>query len=253
MGAYMREFEVNSLDELLQVVKELTEEYGSRIWYRGQADRSWELVPSIQRGLYSKTENYITNDFYIRAKQVMNDPPAKENYAAWMSVMQHYGMPTRLLDWSMSPLISAFFATEKYKEHENTDACIWVLFPRMLNELQGFGSFVMPNDAYSVQQMLIRAFKDHANIDAKFEDKIIACCSTEKDLRMYSQQAAFTVHNTEKRLLEVCNDKMLFKLIIPSERRAYFLSSLDYFGINQMFIYPDVEHIANEIKGKCLK
>ncbi len=246
----MEQYLIKSLDELLVIVKELTKRYGSRIWYRGQADSSWELTPSVQRNGYDKSETYITNDFYIRVKQVITNPPIKENFSAWMAMMQHYGLPTRLLDWSMSPLVAAFFATEGFEEHKGSDACIWVLFPRLLNISQGFGNFVMPNDAYSVQEMLVRAFKEKAQIDERFVDKVMACCSTEKDLRMYSQQSTFTVHNTNRKLTEICTSDMLFKLVIPKSRRRYFLESLDYFGINRSFIYPDVEHIASEIKRK---
>lgn len=121
----MKEFSIKSLDELLIVVRDLTEQYGSRIWYRGQANNLWELIPSIQRSSYAAKETYITNDFYIRVKQVIANPPMKTNFSAWMAMMQHYGLPTRLLDWSMSPLVAAFFATEKYEKHKDVDACIY--------------------------------------------------------------------------------------------------------------------------------
>jgi len=159
-------------------------------------------------------------------------------------------LPTRLLDWSLSPLIAAFFATEQSKEFKDTDACIWVLFPRKLNEQEGFGNFVFPNDAYSVQQMLVRAFKEKAPIDSSFEDKIMACCSTENDLRMYSQQAAFTVHNTQRQLKDICGSELLCQLVIPSENRETFLENLGFLGINQSFVYPDMEHIAKELKRR---
>lgn len=244
----MKEYFISSLDDLLTITREVTNEYGSRIWYRGQADCRWDLLPSIQRLDLYKKETFITNDFYIKVRQVIQNAPAKENYAAWMSLMQHYGLPTRLLDWTMSPLIAAFFAVEKYAEHKNVDACIWVLFPRKLNNSEGFGNYVLPSDAYSVQEMLVRAFKEKADIDKKFEDKILACCSIVNDLRMYSQQATFTVHNSERRLAKICKSDMLFKLIIPNEKREYFLESLGYFGITEGFIYPDMEHIAKDIK-----
>jgi hypothetical protein len=246
----MKDFIITSLNELLKVVEILNKQYGSRVWYRGQADQSWDLIPSIHRNDYAINETYITNDFYIRVKQVIDNPPAKDNFSAWMAMMQHYGLPTRLLDWSMSPLIAAFFATEKYEKHKDVDACIWALFPRLLNKNEGFGNFVMPNDAYSVQQMLVRAFKNSEPIDNQFEDKIIACCSTEKDLRMYSQQATFTVHNSNRKLTDICTSDMLYKIIIPKANKEYFFESLSYFGINQSFIYPDMEHIAYEIKNR---
>lgn len=246
----MKEFVIDKLDCLVEVVGNLSEQYGSRVWYRGQADKSWELIPSIQRNGYAKKETYITNDFYIRVKQVTANPPMKENFSAWMAMMQHYGLPTRLLDWSLSPLIAAFFATENYERYKNIDACIWAFFPRLLNKNEGFGDFIYPNDALSVNEMLVRSFKDNANIDDKFEDKVMACCSTEKDLRMYSQQSAFTVHNTNRKLTNICTSDMLYKIIIPNEHKKYFFDSLNYFGINQSFIYPDMEHISEEIKRK---
>ena len=244
---------INSLEDLLREVNELLqkhEQHERRIWFRGQPDSRWALVPLIQRNSLHESETYITNDFYIKSKQVLKNPPAKENYAAWMSLMQHYGLPTRLLDWSLSPLIAAFFATEKYTDLKYTSAAIWVLFPRMLNTQEGFGNFVFPNDAYSVQQMLVRAFKEKHVIAPEYEDKIMACCSTENDLRMYSQQSAFTAHNSVKQLVNMSTNQMLYKLIIPDERRGYFLDSLDSFGINQSFIYPDMEHIAGDIKRR---
>lgn len=248
MGIYI----IENIDDLLSITKELTDNYGSRIWYRGQANSIWNITPSIQRLKLNDKETYISNDFYIKVRQVMERTPPKENYAAWMSMMQHYGLPTRLLDWSMSPLIAAFFATEKYEYQPDVDAIIWVLFPRKLNVIAGIGDFVLPNDAYTIQQLLVRAFKKDACIEEQFEDVIAACCSTENNLRMYSQQATFTVHNSLKELVALCSDDMLHKLIIPNKRRRYFYDSLGYLGINEGFIYPDMEHIANEIKSKYL-
>lgn len=239
--------EVGTIDELLQFVNGLYQKHGLRLWYRGEENANLTLVPSIQRSKKRiDSERYITNEFYIRARQILNNPPAKHNYAGWVSLMQHYGMPTRMLDWSQSPLIAVFFAAETYKEGPETDAGVWVLAPGLLNESEGFGNCIYPIDADTTQEMLLPAFK-HSHHNPDVRDKILACSSTEKDLRMYAQQSNFTVHNSLRRLEDICDENMLYKIIIPAGRKRYFIDSLRVFGITEGSIYPDLDHISSDL------
>lgn len=239
--------EVGTIDALLQFVNSLYQKHGTRLWYRGEENAALTLVPSIQRSQKRlSAERYITNDFYIRAKQILNNPPAKHNYAGWVSLMQHYGLPTRMLDWSQSPLIAVFFATETYRETPDKDACVWVLSPGLFNEMEGFGNCIYPIDADTTQEMLLPAFK-HAHHNPDLKDKILACSSTEKDLRMYAQQSNFTVHNSLRRLEDICDENMLYRIIIPCGRKKYFIDSLRVFGITQGSIYPDLDHISKDL------
>lgn len=97
----MVDIQIDSIDCLITEIKKLKLKYGKQpIWFRGQEDSQWHLIPSIQRGRLYKKENFITNDFYIYVNQIEDNMPNKNNYAAWMSLMQHYGLPTRILDWS---------------------------------------------------------------------------------------------------------------------------------------------------------
>ena len=240
--------EVNTIDELLQFVSTLYEKHGLRLWYRGEENASLTLVPSIQRSQKRiDAERYITNDFYIRARQILDNPPEKHNYASWVSLMQHYGLPTRMLDWSQSPLVAVFFATETYKQTPDIDACVWVLAPGLLNEREGFGNCIYPIDADTTQEMLPPAFK-HAHHNPELKGKILACSSTENNLRMYAQHSNFTVHNSPDRLEDICDENMLYKIIIPCERKEYFIESLRVFGITQGAIYPDLDHISSDLK-----
>lgn len=246
----MVDIQINSIDCMITEIKKLKLKYGKQpIWFRGQEDSQWHLIPSIHRGKLYKKENFITNDFYIYANQIEDNMPNKNNYAAWMSLMQHYGLPTRMLDWSSSPLIACYFALEKNRNAMN-DSCVWVLIPRKINKQEGFDECVYPIDAYTVQQMLIPAFKSNIDIDDKFKDKIIACHSVEKNLRMYSQQSSFTVHNSTKRLEDICDSETLFKFVIPYKFKQEIYESVSILGISTSFIYPDMEHISKDIINK---
>ena len=239
---------ISSIDELLNFVNELSKVHGQRLWYRGEENSELSLIPSIQRTQRRiEVERFITNDFYIRARQIMNNPPEKHNYADWVAIMQHYGLPTRMLDFSMSPLIASFFACETYMTTQDQDACVWVLAPIRLNEQQGFGQCIYPNDADTTQEMLLPAFK-HNHHNHELDDKILACSSTNNNMRMYAQQACFTVHNSLKRLEDICDDETLYKMIIPKDKKKYFIDSLRVMGITEGSIYPDLDHISADLK-----
>ena len=66
---------------------------------------------------------------------------------------------------------------------------------------------------------------------------------------MYLQQSCFTVHNSLRRLEDICDDQMLYKIIIPKERKQYFIESLRVLGITESYIYPDLEHICRDLRG----
>lgn len=240
--------EIRTIDELLQFVNSLASKHGLSLWYRGCDKAERELIPSIQRTEKRiSVERFITNDFYMRARQIMNNPPEKHNYAAWVSIMQHYGLPTRMLDWSKSPLIASFFATETFANTPDTDAAVWVLSPIRLNEMEGFGHCIYPNDADTTQEMLLPAFK-HNHHNHELDDKILAVTSTDNNQRMYAQQANFTVHNSLRKLEAICDDETLYKIIIPRDRKEYFIKSLRVFGITEGSIYPDLDHISKDLK-----
>lgn len=97
------------------------------IWYRGQSS-CWKLVPSVFRG-----EESVLNEtsLYHHFKLLRTDfSDAPNSCFDWLAVMQHYGLPTRLLDWSESILIALYFAV---CDHEKEDGQLFVLNAGGLN------------------------------------------------------------------------------------------------------------------------
>lgn len=77
------------------------------IVFRGQANKSFELTPSIFRNGHLQSENKI---FEKGLEMVGKEFPDIERDFDKLAIMQHYGIPTRLLDFSLRPLIALYFA-----------------------------------------------------------------------------------------------------------------------------------------------
>lgn len=240
----MKEYTVKNWNELMKVITSIVCSTGKIMWYRGQSDKGWDLLPSVRRRPYNKPEyeQYLSTDFYIETMRRRKDVP--QNLAGWLSLMQHYGLPTRLLDWSASPLVALYFATNFWRKYPDTDAIVWVLDPEKLNELHGFKKYLFPMDYETVKVLIEGAFKPKEETN-----QVLACCNVECDLRMYVQQANFTVHDTKVPLncFKGC-DLYLRKIIIPSELREEFSFQLRILGFSERTIYPDIEHIASELR-----
>ncbi len=84
-------------------------------------------------------------------------------------------------------------------------------------------------------------------------NKILACFSISNDLRQYAQRSGFTIHDTLKKLEEICDEDTLYKIVIPKEKKKYFKKTLSTLGIKENFIFPDIEHVAKETIKRHLK
>lgn len=126
------------VNEWGEYVQRVTTELSGRWHFRGALD-NWDLEPSLQRAAIDwgvdmaelpLLEKQLLRDFK-RAYPANADiqPPLDDDTLAWLSLMQHYGAPTRLLDWTYSPFVAAFFALDILlaTRDPNRKAAIWAL------------------------------------------------------------------------------------------------------------------------------
>jgi FRG domain len=100
--------------------------------FRGQKDKSWPLSTSIERAakrfniplekLYTH-EKRILETFKARAHHFLPSPPNESESIEWLSIIQDYGGPTRLLDFTESFYLASYFAIET----ATSDACVWAI------------------------------------------------------------------------------------------------------------------------------
>ena len=106
--------------------------------FRGQ-NYPWHLRPSIERIIEPRrlrsVENTLLKEFMSRVHQYTRDPPNEDDELSCLALMQHHGAPTRLLDWSLSPFVAAFFAVERPpREDPPQPPVIWAVNRRRLVE-----------------------------------------------------------------------------------------------------------------------
>jgi hypothetical protein len=163
--------------------------------------------------------------------------------------MQHYGLPTRLLDWTRSPLVAAYLAVEDYifdQGREPEDAIIWMLDPHVLNKSEGFDDVTPSIEAHMCKEMISAAFT-HKVAENK---KILAVMAAENDLRMFVQQGCFTIHSDTVPLNRRNNQhKYLSSIVIPAAHIRQIAFEVHACGFRKGDIFPDLGHLADELKG----
>jgi FRG domain len=136
MGGSVTDERITSLEDFLQIVQR----YHEHGWiYRGVGDSSFALLPKIGRiefrPQYSvETERLLLRTFKQRAIRFASPLPSTD--LEWLALGQHHGLPTRLLDWTYSPLVALYFAV---RELPHVDAAVYCRhMPRGRNKFDPF-------------------------------------------------------------------------------------------------------------------
>ena len=194
----------------------------------------------------------MSQEFRMRAGLRHVKVPTYDDYAGWLSLMQHYGLPTRLLDWSRSPLVAAFFATEPAMPHaegrndELTDACIWALAPSALNEAQGYEPLLYPLSGHKLRDLLRPAFRGDRDAE-----NIVSAMPIESDMRMVTQRGAFTIHAGGDCLDRIAGaDQWLRRFEISIDAVPSIAEELDHLGLGLADLFPDLGNLARELKAQ---
>jgi hypothetical protein len=216
-------------------------------WWRGQSVSDWDLVSSIHRQDEMVDESSIMTRFKLKASTRRENCPSKDDLVGWLFLMQHYGLPTRLLDWSESPLIALFFAVEEIK-YKNEDSAIWALNPEQLNRSQSNPNegILLPNN-----ERTIRSVYSAFGSNDKPPCEVLSLLPDHNDIRQMLQQSVFTIHENKTPInLLPKAESFLIKIIIPKEKKYFFKEFLDQIGIDRSSIFPDLENLAKYISER---
>ena len=242
----MIEFVAKDISEFSQAIVSITRHFrDSRPWWRGQGNAAWGLVPSLYRiGYDTKKEKNINARFRMMAKARHTNCPSADDPFGWLFLMQHYRLPTRLLDWTESPLVGLYFAVEG-ESLNDTDASLWALYPTVLNHHQKEKEAICMPGSQDITQISREAFV----LNKKSPDcRIISVLTEQSDIRHMVQQSVFTIHGCGTSITELPEAKQyLARILIPAKAKKGFRQILALFGVSRANLFPDLENLAAEL------
>ena len=215
----MEVIEVLDLDHFLNLLNEREMESGN--WaFRGVPDPSFELVPSVGRKSVrspfdADVERFIFERFKLEARPHLTSCPS--NATGWLALARHSGLPTRLLDWTVSPLVAGYFATSELGRTKKS----------------GFAIYAYESAYYEL----------HAPIDDPFslDEDVVEIHADHFSERMSSQRGFFTCHRHPDKEFD---DSSLKKFIFPADTRDDMLGKLDLYGVNRASLFPGLDGLA---------
>lgn len=140
----MKAIEINHVSEYLNWTEETTKGYGrSHLFlFRGMPNKQYSLIPSVFRKkndggliheiyLEHNSEAGIVQAFKTKAASLIHSFPIDEDFT-WVEYAQHFGAPTRLLDWTENPLVALYFACISDEEE---DGIVYILQPELYYQI----------------------------------------------------------------------------------------------------------------------
>ena len=167
---------------------------------------------------------------------------------AWVGIAQHYGLPTRFLDWTQSSAIALYFCVSS---KENVDGAVYLINPLDINLKAKNEGRILSSEC---DHKIIEKYLD---LDAKHSPKgqmpTIAINPIHNSERVMLQRGAFTVHGNKKFHLDQSQASSLVEINIAASNKERLRKGLVRIGIDRMSIFPEVEHISKHLKKVILQ
>ena len=223
--------------------------------FRGLSCSTYCLEPSLNRNCKDKLhlESALLRNFKKYSSLEIRD---SNNFLEIVSLAQHHGLPTRLLDWSFSPYVAAHFATEDFTLY-NADGAIWCIdFVKCREFLPGNLNRILKDNmanTFSIDMLkdVINDFEILEQLENKYESFPLFFEPPSLDSRIINQYALFSVMSNSQQIisdwLENYNE-LGFKIIIPASTKLEIRDKLDQININERTIYPGIDGLCKWLR-----
>lgn len=257
-----------SFQEFVELVEERQATSPLSLWFRGCGKTTFQLQPTLYRHRSKRSLGeleLLERELMVRFRQRSIPFTNRLLVDEWdvLFFMQHYGIPTRLLDWTENPFIGLYFAvmsspfSGKLKAGVPTlsfssDAAVWMLDPVAWNKHalrhQGFDRGIL-----SPADEALQSYKPQT----RFNDMNIfpvAIYGAHNSPRIVAQRGAFTIFGKSTKSMEEAFDtdrfpkECLTKVIFEKDVLEKIRRSVLLHGTTESVVFPDLEGLAKEIK-----
>lgn len=240
----------------LQIKKEIT----VLMSFLNYADKCGLKVP-----FSNKIRKFIDNRHYF---ENLDYWPTDDFYEL-IALAQHYGMPTRFLDWSYDYKVSLYFAVKdilKFNEdnYEGRDGVLWCLNYNMFNipfhktnpnetfKLQFYRPEYNSNPNLSSQKGIFTVIlNDKLNEDKKPLEKAVIDDFHENDKINYTDNKLKRTHGLKTKYIPN-SEKIFYKFIIPERFKAKILNELYNEGYSEEYLFPGYQSVSDNIKNRVI-
>ena len=244
MDAYV----AKSYQEIFNLVSEIKHSHfeDKEIWFRGHGSNCFLLKPSLLRTVRGVDKEMELFSEYKRLSTGIGITYTNE----WNALidMQHYGIPTRLLDWTNNLGVSLYFAVSSSVLH--SPMSLYIMDPIELNKLSNKkGIHVLQDNTMGLSY--IKNYVEREPFPARYP--IAAKCDSINQ-RVKAQSGMFTIHGDEENESDIITtilDKKsaIYRIDISSEAISSLNDYFDFSGINEYTIFPDIQGIASHLRG----
>ena len=218
-----RQEEASTVEDIVQSIKKDHLAYDDRRDLLMRGEDSADFVPTagiFRIGVNKSLERRLFLDFRRHVPAHSNIDVTDYWNVLWLA--QHHGVPTRLLDWTRSPLVATYFAVEN---NSDRDAAVWVVW--------GLDSEApLPQSPFDVVAPM----------------KVAPLAISP---RVQAQSSAFTVHPDGRDVRQFLGtDDAVLKITIRSAHRERIRRQLDFLGVNRASIFPDLDGLGTWLRWR---
>lgn len=254
----MKDIEITSIDHLIKSLNELPNNY----IYRGHSDLSWKLQSTLERILENnyetkgkKFEKYAIDDFKSRFHLYDKSNIQPKTKLEWLSIMQHYGVPTRMLDFTQSPYVAIYFALENIKKTDKGPFVIYAIDYRSI--MKKSLDYLLGQDEkiqITYDEMYYERDKLFNITDEKAYEVLWIVEPSVSNLRLEKQSGCFLISGNVKKTIEqilkseIYSDVDNYRFIVPNSFWDNIYILLKRMNIDSKTIYGDLEGLSKSIK-----